>query len=837
MPQVSYKPFVLLWEKVEKRYATENSQPFDLVQLQKHLNASGIDLNQNEIKNIENKFYNNFKLRLKQEDVNLSNSVYTKLLAYAKVKNFGELLGNINVDEIVSQIEKEVDNKYSTGNESLSIGFLGRENELQLLEAFLKDDDKKIFGLYGIPMIGKTWLVEKFLNSCALINRYDVIIVKLNPLPEMPTKKIKETIFGARAIDDFSEFNKPTLIVVQNFEEALQWKGDETELHDIQEDYKIVKTIIQNIINQGNIKMIIESRFQINKSFITPQNAVQVLPNIQLKGVEREKFWIYYKSKKFSWDEFEKLCTNFNNHTGLLALAYNDADWLYENDLTQALHQPKVVTKRLWEFIEYIISKLESQEVWILCALTYLQKPISEAEFNQIISYLPDFGSIKDLDSYLFSLKKKLLTQTQKETYELNPYLREVCFTFLKERKGKHMKELAQIPFIQKQGATPQYDPVRQAIERGDYMFLFEEGKDYIKKRMYQKALEYLEACLQIDPKKKYVLNELGIAHKLQKNHEVAIDYFNKAAKFGNIHSKNELAICYKEKGKYDEALSLLLELVNVDKHLPAFNELAIFYKEKSDYKNAIGVLNKALKIKQDDVKTLNMLAICLRDIEKYEEAIDHAELAIKLGSNQTYFVLVTILEKTGDIEKALKMAEKGINTPGWNKENLIFKKRELEKKANRKSNKINVFLSYSHKDEELKEALDNHLSALKRNGQIAVWNNRKIVGGQEWSEEIKQELNSAHIVLMLISADFIASDRIWTTEIKKAIERHYQKKATIIPIYCRPCDFKDMPFEKIQGLPKDAKPITSFAEIDTPLSEIAISIRSIVDTMSKNYR
>jgi hypothetical protein len=148
----------------------------------------------------------------------------------------------------------------------------------------------------------------------------------------------------------------------------------------------------------------------------------------------------------------------------------------------------------------------------------------------------------------------------------------------------------------------------------------------------------------------------------------------------------------------------------------------------------------------------------------------------------------------------------------------------------NFKNSKLSVFISYSHKDEGTKEKLDVALSALKRSEKILTWNDRKITPGTEWDEKIKSELSNADIILLLISADFLASDYIWNIEIKKAIERHENKEAVVIPIFCRSCDFTDMPFANIQGLPNDAKPLNSFDDIDAGLTLVSKGIRKVID-------
>ncbi len=140
------------------------------------------------------------------------------------------------------------------------------------------------------------------------------------------------------------------------------------------------------------------------------------------------------------------------------------------------------------------------------------------------------------------------------------------------------------------------------------------------------------------------------------------------------------------------------------------------------------------------------------------------------------------------------------------------------------------LFLSYSHQDEELKNKLATHLAPLRRSGKIAVWQDRQILPGTEWDAAIKAELAEADIILLLVSPDFIASDYIWMHEIAGAMERHERREAVVVPIIVRPCDWHDMPFAKVQALPRNAKPVTQYANQDEAWLEIVQGIKRVVD-------
>jgi hypothetical protein len=138
----------------------------------------------------------------------------------------------------------------------------------------------------------------------------------------------------------------------------------------------------------------------------------------------------------------------------------------------------------------------------------------------------------------------------------------------------------------------------------------------------------------------------------------------------------------------------------------------------------------------------------------------------------------------------------------------------------------IEVFYSYSHKDETLRDELNKHLTLLKRQGTIRDWHDREITGGQEWSGQIDRHLNSAGIILLLVSSDFIASDYCWDVEVKRALERHDAGDAAVIPVILRAVDWHSAPFGKLQAFPKDGKPVTSWANQDEAFTDIAKGIR-----------
>lgn len=147
----------------------------------------------------------------------------------------------------------------------------------------------------------------------------------------------------------------------------------------------------------------------------------------------------------------------------------------------------------------------------------------------------------------------------------------------------------------------------------------------------------------------------------------------------------------------------------------------------------------------------------------------------------------------------------------------------------------IEIFYSYAHNDEALRDRLEKHLASLKNAGLIKGWHDRRISAGTEWDRQIDEHLNSADIILLLISADFIASSYCTDTEVKQALTRHEAGTARVIPIILHPCYWTDEPFGKLQALPKNAHPISLWANQEEAFLDIVQGIRAAIVDLEAN--
>jgi internalin A len=146
----------------------------------------------------------------------------------------------------------------------------------------------------------------------------------------------------------------------------------------------------------------------------------------------------------------------------------------------------------------------------------------------------------------------------------------------------------------------------------------------------------------------------------------------------------------------------------------------------------------------------------------------------------------------------------------------------------------VRLFCSYSHKDEALRNDLETHLKLLQRQGLIETWTDRRIEAGEDWKEKIDDNLERAGIILLLVSSDFIASEYCYEKEMTKALERHEKGEARVIPIIVRDVNWRRAPFAKLQPLPKDGLPVTTWQNKDSAWRNVSEGIEQVVEEMRK---
>jgi TIR domain len=127
-----------------------------------------------------------------------------------------------------------------------------------------------------------------------------------------------------------------------------------------------------------------------------------------------------------------------------------------------------------------------------------------------------------------------------------------------------------------------------------------------------------------------------------------------------------------------------------------------------------------------------------------------------------------------------------------------------------------------------LRDELARRLDSLQRQGLITAWHDRRIIAGTDWAQTIDEHLNTASIILLLISPHFLASRYCSEIEMPQALKRHTAGEARVVPILLSSLDFNwtHEPFARLQVLPTGGKPITEWKDQNKAFLDVMRGIR-----------
>lgn len=144
------------------------------------------------------------------------------------------------------------------------------------------------------------------------------------------------------------------------------------------------------------------------------------------------------------------------------------------------------------------------------------------------------------------------------------------------------------------------------------------------------------------------------------------------------------------------------------------------------------------------------------------------------------------------------------------------------------------VFVSYSHKDLKYLERLQVHIRPLERKSLIQLWSDTSIKSGEKWRKEIEAALKKSSIALILISADFLASEFIINNELQPLLKDAEEKGTLIIPLVLKPCRFVREPsISQFQSANDPATPLCNMTEYEQELiyEKIASRIELVIES------
>jgi WD40 repeat protein len=147
----------------------------------------------------------------------------------------------------------------------------------------------------------------------------------------------------------------------------------------------------------------------------------------------------------------------------------------------------------------------------------------------------------------------------------------------------------------------------------------------------------------------------------------------------------------------------------------------------------------------------------------------------------------------------------------------------------------IRLFVSYSHNDRELIKHLHPYLEKMQQDGLIEAWSDRNILPGDDWQKAIDERLNSAQIVVLLITQEFLISKYCQSIEVERALQLRKEGKACVIPVLMEAADWENDKIHRLQILPDDAKPVMSAGNTKEALLNVSRGIRKVVEELQRN--
>jgi len=150
----------------------------------------------------------------------------------------------------------------------------------------------------------------------------------------------------------------------------------------------------------------------------------------------------------------------------------------------------------------------------------------------------------------------------------------------------------------------------------------------------------------------------------------------------------------------------------------------------------------------------------------------------------------------------------------------------------------IKIFISHVEDDEKYLKELQKHLKAmqnqyLKQNYKIIIWHSGDVIPGQDWKKKIEDHLAQAHIILLLVSIEFLNSDLCRNIQIQPALKRQEAGEAWVIPVILSPCDWKGEDFGHLQHVPPGKRTIVEWRPRARAYVNVIEGIRRAIDHLT----
>lgn len=148
----------------------------------------------------------------------------------------------------------------------------------------------------------------------------------------------------------------------------------------------------------------------------------------------------------------------------------------------------------------------------------------------------------------------------------------------------------------------------------------------------------------------------------------------------------------------------------------------------------------------------------------------------------------------------------------------------------------VSVYMSCAAQDQALLDELEKHLAALVREGKILPWSRRDVTASEDWHGKADERLRAADIVLLCVSADYVASDYCYDVEVALSLQRWRLGETHVIPVLLRATDWKALPFGTLDPLPRSGRAVASWTSADDAWVDVAQGIRQVVDRLGGRH-
>lgn len=144
-------------------------------------------------------------------------------------------------------------------------------------------------------------------------------------------------------------------------------------------------------------------------------------------------------------------------------------------------------------------------------------------------------------------------------------------------------------------------------------------------------------------------------------------------------------------------------------------------------------------------------------------------------------------------------------------------------------------FVSYARSDRVLFEELCRHLASFLQRGDVEVFDDSQIAAGEPVQARLFDEINRAELILLLVSADYLAGNGLFELE-SRAMKRYEEGAARVVPVIARSCDWSAAPFRKLQTLPRDGQAVFSRRDRDAAWVDVVNSLLLVIKDLRERH-